>query len=50
MSPDPRYPGVAFERPDGTVIGIRNSDSGPTIDVIRSNDPLIGPDFKVHQQ
>ena len=46
----PRYPGVAFERPDGTVIGIRNSSNGPTIDVIRSNDPLIGPDFKVHQK
>jgi RHS repeat-associated protein len=42
------YPGVVFERPDETTIGIRNSSTGPTIDVMRSNDPLIAP--KVHQQ
>jgi hypothetical protein len=46
----PRYPGVAFERPDGSVVGIRNSSTGLTIDVLRSNDPLIVPGFKVHQQ
>jgi RHS repeat-associated protein len=45
-----RYPGVAFERPDGSVVGIRNSSIGPTIDILRSNDPLVGPGFKVHQR
>jgi len=45
-----RYPGVAFERPDGTVFGIRNSsESGLTIDILRSNSPSIPNGFKIHQ-
>jgi RHS repeat-associated protein len=46
----PGYPGVAFERPDGSLIGLRNSSTGSVIDVLRSNDPLILPGFKVHQR
>jgi hypothetical protein len=46
----PSYSGLAFERADGSVIGIRNTPTGPAIDVLRSNDPLIVPGFKVHQR
>jgi filamentous hemagglutinin len=40
----------AFERPDGTQFGIRQSTKyGETIDVIRGNGTTIKDGFKVHQ-
>ena len=47
----PDYAGKWYSRPDGTVVGIRESaTSGTTIDVIKSNDPLLKPGYKVHGQ
>ncbi len=47
----PTYPGNTYLRPDGTIIGIRTSpDSGPTIDILKSNNPAIPNGFKVHQK
>ncbi|WP_296709865.1 hypothetical protein [Rhodoblastus sp.] len=45
------YGGVWYQRADGSVFGVRMSKSfGPTIDVIKSNDPDLEPGFKVHQR
>lgn len=44
------YPGVWYQRLDGTVVGLRPSRSGLAIDVIESNHPAIAPRFKVHQR
>ena len=47
----PDYLGKWYSRPDGTIIGVRESTtSGTTIDVIKSNDPLLRPGYKVHGQ
>lgn len=50
--PSPRsYNGSWYQRPDGSVFGIRRSrDSGITIDVIRSNHPSIRDGEKVHKK
>ena len=44
------YGGQWFERLDGTVFGSRQSTSGPTIDIIKSNDSLLTPGYKVHSK
>lgn len=45
------YPGVVYERPDGSLLGIRNSRRyGTTIDVIRSTSPTIPNGFRIHQK
>jgi hypothetical protein len=45
------YNGLWFERPDGTRFGLRlSAESGPTIDIFKSNDPLIRENFKVHRR
>jgi hypothetical protein len=45
------YDGFWYRRADGTVFGVRMSKRyGPTIDVIKSNDPDVKPGFKVHQR
>ncbi len=44
------YNGTVYQRPDGSVIGLRPSNSGLAIDVIESNSPNIRNGFKVHQQ
>ena len=51
MGPDPRYDGVIYRRQDGSEIGLRISgDHGLTLDVLRSNDPLIRNGFRIHQR
>ena len=51
MGPDPRYDGVIYRREDGSEIGLRISrDHGLTLDVLRSNDPLIRNGFRIHQR
>lgn len=45
----PGYPGSVFKRPDGTIIGTRESSTGPIIDIIRSGDPSIPTGFKICQ-
>ena len=45
------YDGMVFERPDGSLIGIRNSDRyGITLDVIKSTSPKIENGFRIHQR
>jgi hypothetical protein len=45
------YDGMVFERPDGSLIGIRNSDKyGITIDVIKSTSPAIDNGLRIHQR
>lgn len=44
-----RRTGQYYQRADGSVVGLRWAASGPTFDVVKSNTPLIGTDFKVHQ-
>ena len=45
------YVGTWYGMPDGSVFGIRTStESGTTIDVIKSNNPSLPSGFKVHQQ
>ncbi|WP_081771952.1 two-partner secretion domain-containing protein [Paraburkholderia nodosa] len=45
------YNGTWYQMPDGSVFGIRTSQSsGTTIDVIKSNNPSLPSGFKVHQQ
>ena len=47
----PDYPGVVFERPDGSLIGIRESpQNGTTIDILRSTVPTIPNGFRIHQK
>ena len=49
--PPRHYDGSAFERFDGIVIGERVSEQhGRTLEVLRSNDPLLPQGFKVHQR
>jgi RHS repeat-associated protein len=51
VAPPAGYPGTTYQRPDGSIIGIRTSpSSGATIDVIKSNSPSIPNGFKVHQR
>ncbi|HLN37806.1 MAG TPA: hypothetical protein VK337_08500 [Xanthobacteraceae bacterium] len=45
------YKGMAFERPDGSVIGIRNSlRYGTTIDVLQSTSHSIPNGFRIHKK
>jgi len=45
------YPGVIYERPDGSLLGIRDSRRhGTTIDVIQSTSPAIPNGFRIHQK
>ena len=45
------YKGMAFERPDGSVIGIRNSlKYGTTIDVLQSTSRSIPNGFRIHKK
>jgi hypothetical protein len=45
------YESMVFERPDGSLIGIRNSDKyGATIDVLRSTSRSIRNGFRIHQK
>jgi hypothetical protein len=47
----PGYQGKTYQRPDGTVFGVRDSDKhGSTIDVMKSNDPKLKPGYKVHRK
>lgn len=51
VSTPSRYAGIWYQRSDGTIFGIREStESGTTIDVVKSNNPSLSPGFKVHQQ
>jgi hypothetical protein len=51
IGPDPRYDGVIYRRQDGSEIGLRiSSDHGLTLDVLRSNDPLVPNGLRIHQQ
>jgi HK97 family phage portal protein len=46
-----RYGGRIFERPDGTVIGLRRSVRyGDTLEVLLSDDPDLPQGFKVHRR
>jgi hypothetical protein len=45
----PGYPGLVFERLDGSIVGTRDSSTGPKIDIIRSNDPDFPRGFKIKQ-
>ena len=45
------YDGLWYQRPDGSVFGVRRSrNSGITIDVIRSNHPSVDNGDKVHRK
>ncbi len=45
------YRGQWYQQPDGSVFGIRWSERyGVTLDVIRSNNPLVPNGYKVHQK
>jgi len=45
------YDGMVFERPDGSLIGIRKSDNyGITIDVLKSTSRSIPDGFKIHKK
>lgn len=51
IDPSAKYDGVWYRREDGSEFGLRIShDHGLTIDVLRSDHPLIRPGFKVHQR
>jgi hypothetical protein len=45
-----QYGGQWYERPDGTAFGIRESSSGPVVEVTKSNDPVLKPGYKVHRK
>jgi hypothetical protein len=50
FEPDARYDGVCYRRNDGSEIGLRISrEHGLTLDVLRSDHPIVWPGFKVHQ-
>jgi filamentous hemagglutinin len=45
------YKGLWYQRPDGSIFGIRRSDEhGMTFEVIRSNHPTVRNGDKVHQK
>jgi len=47
----PRYEGQWYQRPDGSIFGVRRSErNGITFDVIRSNHPSINSGDKVHKK
>ena len=51
ITPSRSYDGLWYQRPDGSVFGVRRSrDNGITIDVIRSNHPSIDNGDKVHRK
>lgn len=51
IPPSRSYEGLWYQRPDGSIFGIRRSrDNGITIDVIRSNHPSIRDGEKVHKK
>ena len=45
-----QYGGQWYQRPDGTEFGIRQSDTGPVIDINKSNDAILKPGYKVHRK
>ena len=48
---DAEYNGVWYKREDGSIFGLRlSADHGLTLDVIRSDHPIVKPGFKVHQR
>jgi hypothetical protein len=49
--PSLTFPGQWYRRSDGTIFSVRISERhGVTIDIVRSNDPLILRPLKVHQK
>lgn len=51
IDPDPRYEGVWYRRQDGSEFGLRISHGhGLTIDVLRSDHPLLRKGFRIHQR
>ena len=41
--------GKWYQRLDGTIVGVRESkDFGPTVEVVRSNNPMLKQGYKVH--
>jgi hypothetical protein len=51
IDPDPEYNGVWYRRQDGSEFGLRISrDHGLTIDVLRSDHPLLRDGFRIHQR
>ena len=49
--PDPRYDGVWYRRQDGSEFGLRIShEHGLTIDVLRSDHPLLRDGFRIHRR
>ena len=51
VQPPVGYRGFWYRRPDGSVIGVRQSEvNGITIDVIQSSHPVLRGGYKVHQQ
>ncbi len=47
---DPEYNGVWYRRQDGSEFGLRISRHGLTIDVLRSDHPLLRDGFRIHQR
>jgi hypothetical protein len=48
---DPSYNGVWYRRQDGSEFGLRISqDHGLTIDILRSDHPLLRRGFRIHQR
>jgi filamentous hemagglutinin len=49
ITPPSTYKGDAYQLPDGTIFGLRESTNyGLTIDILKSIDPFIKNGFKVH--
>ena len=47
----PAYMGVWYQRPDGSIFGIRRSEEhGMTFDIIQNNHPFLRNGYKVHQK
>lgn len=45
------YSGVLYKRQDGSIFGLRLSrDHGLTLDVLRSDHPLVPQGFRAHQR
>jgi hypothetical protein len=51
IEPDARYDGVWYKRQDGSMSGLRlSADHGLTLDVTRSDHPMIPDGFRIHQR
>jgi hypothetical protein len=45
------YQGLWYRKPNGEIAGVRfSSGSGLTVDIIRSNSPIVPPRFRVHSK